>query len=134
MITLLLQRKWAVKDATIGELFVDEVFECFTLEDIIRPVGEKVFGETAIPSGSYKVVIDWSDHFQRNMPHILDVPGFDGVRIHSGNTPADTEGCILVGQTRDLDNADIGFSRLAYEHLFRKLQDEKDIVLQIKEI
>lgn len=134
MITLLLQRKWSVKDGTIGELFVDGVFECFSLEDIIRPVGEKVYGSTAIPSGSYKVVVDWSDHFKRNMPHILDVPGFEGVRIHSGNTPADTEGCILVGQTRYLDNASIGGSRLAYEHLFRKLQDEKEIMLTIKEI
>ena len=134
MINGLLQRKWAVKDATLGELFLDGVFECYTCEDIVRPLGQKVPGQTAIPTGTYRVVTDWSPRFQKNMLHVLDVPGFDGIRIHPGNTALDTDGCILVGQTVDVVNASIGASRIAYEQLFRKLYDEKEIVLVIKEI
>ncbi len=134
MVKLLLQRKWCVKDATIGELFIDTTFECYTLEDVVRSAGQKVQDATAIPTGTYHVVLDWSKRFQKNMFHILDVPGFEGIRIHSGNTAEDTDGCLLVGQTIDLDNGSIGASRIAYEQLFRKLCDEKDIVLTIREI
>lgn len=134
MINLLLQRKWSVKDATLGELFIDGIFECYTCEDIVRPVGQKVPGQTAIPTGSYRVVVDWSPRFQKNMLHILDVPGFEGVRIHPGNTPLDTDGCVLVGQTVDTVNGSIGSSRIAYEQLFRKLYDDKAIILEVREI
>ncbi len=134
MIKLLIQRKWSVKDATLGELFLDDVFEAFTCEDIVRPIDQKVAGETAIPTGTYRVVIDWSPRFKKNMLHILDVPGFLGVRIHPGNTAMDTDGCILVGRTVDLKAGAIGESRIAYEQLFRKLQDEQNIVLDVKEI
>ena len=134
MLKLLLQRKWSIKDATIGELFVNGEFECYTLEDVVRPLGEKVDGKTAIPTGSYKVVVNWSPRFQKNMPHILDVPGFLGVRIHAGNAAKDTEGCILVGKTNDLSAGAIGSSRIAYEQLFRKLYDEKEILIEVKEI
>ncbi len=138
MVKLLLQRKWAVKDATIGELFIDgvnePVFECYTLEDVVRMAGVKVQDKTAIPTGTYRVVVDWSPRFLKNMFHILDVPGFEGIRIHSGNTAEDTDGCILVGQTVDLVEGSIGASRIAYEQLFRKLSDEKDMVLQVREI
>ncbi len=134
MIQLLVQRKWSVKDATLGELFLDGEFFCYTLEDVVRPLSQKVDGETAIPTGTYRVVVDWSPRFQKNMLHILDVPGFLGVRIHPGNAAKDTDGCLLVGQTVDLSTGTIGNSRIAYERLFRKLYDEKDIVLQIREI
>lgn len=134
MVKMLLQRKWCVNDATIGELFLDGQYECYTLEDVVRPAGVKVQNATAIPTGLYRVVVDWSPRFQKNMLHILDVPGFEGIRIHAGNTAADTDGCLLVGQTVDLTAGSIGASRIAYEQLFRKLCDEKDIVLEIKEI
>ncbi len=134
MVKLLLQRKWCVKDATIGELFLDDVFQCYTLEDVVRSVDQKVQNATAIPTGSYHVVVDWSPRFQKNMLHILDVPGFEGIRIHAGNTAGDTDGCILVGQTIDLTDGAIGASRIAYEQLFRKLCDEKNMVIQVKEI
>ena len=83
---------------TIGDLFIDGLFNCYTLEDVVRPEGEpKVFGETAIPYGVYNVRITFSPHFQRDLPLLDAVPGFEGVRIHPGNTAADTEGCLLLG-------------------------------------
>lgn len=104
---------------TIGRLFVDGEYQCYTLEDKVRDT--KIFGETAIPAGKYKVVIDYSPRFKRELPHILDVPGFEGVRIHPGNTSEDTEGCILVGKLWGGTNF-IGQSRKAFEELFAKMK------------
>jgi hypothetical protein len=107
---------------TISRMYLDDVYECYVLEDKVRWPGLKIAGKTAIPPGSYKVVIDDSTRFQRPMPHILDVPGFSGVRIHSGNTSEDTEGCLLVGQTWAGNNF-IGNSRVAFSSFFPKLQE-----------
>jgi hypothetical protein len=105
---------------TISELSVNDVYECFVLEDKVRAPGIKIAGATAIPAGTYKVVIDASVRFGRDMPHILDVPGFAGIRIHSGNTDADTEGCLLLGTT--WGGADfIGNSKVAFDHFFPQL-------------
>ena len=113
--------------STIGELLIDGVFECYTLEDVERPV--KIKAETAIPKGTYRVIINMSNRFKRLMPLLLNVPNFEGVRMHAGNTNHDTEGCILVGRTRSKDF--IGQSRKAYEKLFKKMQAAKDITLTI---
>lgn len=109
--------------ATVGELFVDGQFMCYTLEDTDRKLeagGTKIKCDTAIPRGTYDVIITHSNRFGKMMPLLLDVPQFDGVRIHSGNTAADTEGCILVGAFKR-GNDFIGSSRAAYQSLFEKL-------------
>src|SRR5689334_5448235 len=120
---LTLVRKFNGADCTIGELFVDGRFECFTLEDVVRPgdiARVKVAGRTAIPAGTYEVRLTMSERFKRVLPLLLNVPSFEGIRIHAGNTAADTEGCILVGRERE-SNA-IRASRAALEPLLVKLQ------------
>lgn len=121
---LSLVRTTLTERSTIGELYVEGQFETFTLEDRVRPDGVKVYGETAIPTGTYVVTLDFSNRFQRIMPHVLDVPGFEGIRIHSGNTDTDTLGCILVGDHQGPDF--IGESRVAFTRLFAKLQAAVD--------
>ena len=115
---LKLVRQVFTPNSTIGRLFVDGVLECHTLEDMVRP--EKIFGETAVPAGSYQVVISMSQRFKTRLPLLVDVPGYTGVRIHPGNTKADTLGCILVGQSRGTDS--IGASRAAFGVLMPKLE------------
>jgi hypothetical protein len=119
---LLLKRLHKTDKSTIGELSIDGVFQCYTLEDIERPV--KIAGKTAIATGTYEVIINMSNRFQKLMPLLLKVPNFEGIRIHTGNKAEDTEGCILVGKTRSLDF--VGNSRLVYKALFRKMQAAKD--------
>lgn len=96
---LTLHRERSQPWGTPGRLSIDGEPECMTLEDVVRD-GPKIMHETAIPSGRYRLIIDFSTRFGRMMPHILNVPGFSGIRIHSGNTSADTSGCILVGLAR----------------------------------
>jgi hypothetical protein len=116
---LKITRKEFTEESTIGDFLIDGEFFCYVLEDIVREVGVKVPSKTAIPEGKYKVIIDQSTRFRRAMPHVLDVPGFDGIRIHAGNTSKDTEGCPLLGFTKSRDC--VGQSRLAFNQLFDKL-------------
>jgi len=113
---------------TIGTMAIDGEFYCYTLEDKVRTV--KIAGETAIPEGTYDVIIDFSNRFQKNMPHILKVPGFEGIRIHSGNTDKDTDGCILVGMDWQKGNF-ISRSKEAYNGFFTKLQAAKKAQITI---
>lgn len=106
-------------DVTIGSMSVDGDWEAWTLEDVVRPV--KVPGDTAIPAGVYDIIVSYSPHFQEDLPLLLNVPNFEGVRIHSGNTTADTEGCLLVGHDRYAKS--IGHSRFAFSTLFTKIKD-----------
>jgi Family of unknown function (DUF5675) len=115
---LRLLRKTFTDASTIGELSVDGKPECFTLEDKVRAV--KIFGKTAIPAGIYEVTITFSEKFKKPLPLLLNVPNYAGIRIHPGNKPEDTEGCILVGTTRSKDF--IGNSKVAFAALFTKLQ------------
>src|SRR5262245_23149260 len=115
---LQLKRTDLTDNSTIGELSINGRFECYTLEDKVRPV--KIKGLTAIPAGSYEVIISFSARFKRPLPLLLNVPNFDGIRIHAGNSAKDTEGCILVGQRKSKDF--IGTSRVALDALFKKLK------------
>jgi len=129
---LQLIRKQFTQRSTIGELSVDGQFECYTLEDMVRPV--KIKGMTAIPAGAYEVVVTFSARFQRLLPLLLNVPGYDGVRIHTGNTDQDTEGCILVGRGKKKDA--IMSSRIAFDALFPKIQaaaQQEKIFIEITE-
>jgi len=122
-----IKRLYKTETSTIGELLIDGIFECFTLEDTERDI--KIKGETAIPKGSYKVIINQSNRFKKLLPLLLNVPNFEGVRIHPGNSNHDTEGCILVGQSRNKNY--IGQSRKAFDKLFKKMQAAKEITLNI---
>lgn len=118
---LVVQRSPSSAHSTIGELSVDGRFECYTLEDVIRPPGVKVPGQTCIPPGTYAVQLTMSQRFNRVLPLLIDVPMFSGIRIHPGNTDANTEGCILVGWVKGVDQ--ILQSRDAFAALFSKLLD-----------
>ena len=119
--------------ATMGILLIDGVFTCWTLEDVVRPV--KIPGETAIPAGRYDVRLSLSQRFQKVLPEVLAVPGFTGIRVHAGNTQADTHGCVLVGRVRVYDRVEE--SKLALmnvmEHLRRATTAGDPITLTIEE-
>lgn len=87
---------------TIGSMYIDGTYFCDTLEDRVRdlPREAKVPGQTAIPAGTYTVTVNRSPKFGRDLPRLLNVPHFDGILIHRGNTAADTSGCILVGENK----------------------------------
>lgn len=116
---MILTRDVKAPTFTIGKLEVGK-YLYHTCEDAIRDV--KIPGKTAIPAGEYKVVITFSNRFQKHLPLLLDVPNFQGVRIHSGNTEHDTEGCILVGTGRM--KAGIVNSRFAMTSLMKQLEAE----------
>lgn len=116
---IILARRPSANGWTQGQLSCDGVHSCYTCEDVIRPDGEKVPGQTAIPAGRYQVIITDSPRFKRRLPILLDVPGFTGIRIHSGNTDRDTEGCILPG--RGFTPAGVTQSVLAFDVLFARI-------------
>ena len=119
---LKLNRIFLGSSATIGELLVNDKHLCDTLEDRVRPEGEKVYGKTAIPEGTYEVKLTHSPRFKKILPEILNVPNFSGIRIHTGNSSKDTEGCILVG-TWDGEKEDwVGSSKIAFDELMTLLE------------
>lgn len=108
-------RKELTDVSTCGEFYLpDGSFFCYTLEDPCRP--HKISDQTAIPSGNYEVICSWSNRFQRIMPRLMKVPFYDGILIHSGNTPSHTSGCILIGKKKT-ENA-IYESHAAFDALF----------------
>lgn len=117
---IVVQRETYTNDSTIGTLTYGSS-KCYTLEDKVRDtnkdgdlndIGEaKVYGETAIPSGRYQVAFTFSNRFKKYLPLLLNVPGFEGIRIHPGNKKADTHGCILLGNTKGVNM--IGESKIA---------------------
>ena len=122
---------------TIGKLWIDDQDSgIYTLEDVVRerpgvPVDRwKVQDQTAIPRGLYSVLVDYSPHFKRPMPHITGVPGFSEIRIHFGNTDLQTCGCVLVGRTWSGGDF-IGESRLAFADVFAKISAAKSTTILI---
>lgn len=114
---------------TIGKLYVDGEYFCDTIEDRCRDLNDsmsveeikkiKVYGETAIPTGRYRVTLSYSVKFKKMLPEILNVKGFAGIRIHSGNTAKDSLGCILVGKNTVVGQ--VTSSRATFDRLMLKL-------------
>ena len=143
---LLVNRKFKGSEYTIGDLYIDGEWFCNTLEDTVRELPkecpntvnhlncrcrEKVPGKTAIPAGDYKVILSVSNRFKKLMPEVLNVPHFLGIRIHSGNTAKDSEGCILVGENKV--KGKVINSRVTFNKLMTKLKEDSDnIELEIK--
>lgn len=138
-----IERRWRKAAYTIGRLYVDGDYLCEALEDTDRGLTSdmseeeikriKVKGSTAIPTGIYKVEITYSPRFKNQMPLVLNVKGFDGIRIHPGNTAKDTEGCILPG--RNTVKGMVTNSRYWYNILYSKIRNAvnagKEVVLVI---
>lgn len=124
---------------TIGKMYIDGKYFCDTLEDKDRGLSQsmteeeirkrKVYGLTAIPTGAYKVIVNYSERFGKLMPLLLDVKGYAGVRIHSGNTPSDTLGCILVG--RNTAKGMVTESRKTFLRLMETLKRNNEVVLRV---
>jgi hypothetical protein len=123
---LKLNRIFLGSSATIGELYVDGEHIADTLEDRVRPEGEKVYGKTAIPEGTYEVKLTYSPRFKKILPEILNVPNFSGIRIHSLNKAEESEGCIGVGEWNGKDTNWISNSRIAFNELMSLLQKAAD--------
>ena len=127
---LTLNRKKYTTKSTIGDLLVNGKKLCDVLEDVVRDKNkdgdlddageEKVFGKTAIPSGKYEIIISFSNRFQKQMPLLLNVKGFEGIRMHSGNQAEDTEGCLILGSANAVDW--VSNSKIAYDALMKELK------------
>ena len=142
---LTLERRWKKDTYTIGRLYVDGAFFCNTLEDKDRGLKQtdsllsiqarKIYGETAIPTGTYDVNMDFAspkysaskwymDVCGGKPPRLMDVPGFYGILIHTGNTALDTLGCILVG--RNTKVGQVTSSRDTFKALYKKMKSARD--------
>lgn len=106
---LLLERKYLKEEYTVGNLYINGVFFCNILEDKVRDLNKngtfdcgefKIKGHTAIPYGTYEIKVTYSPKFKRELPLLLNVPFFEGIRMHKGNLPSDTEGCLIPGENK----------------------------------
>jgi hypothetical protein len=129
---------------TIGKLYIDGVYFCDTIEDVVRelpltcpntPRGiacgckEKVYAQTAIPAGAYKVTMEYSPRFRRKLPYLHNVHHFIGILIHSGNDQGHSAGCIIVG--RNKVKGKVLESKATLDALLAKIRNEKSITIQI---
>ena len=156
ILTLVRNIKESTKDYTIGELYVQEEDKltqtykvCDTIEDAFRllpktcpntPKGksceckEKVYGKTCIPNGTYTVVLSYSNRFKRVLPELLDVPHFLGIRMHAGNSSADSSGCILLGTKSKGDwvtDSMVAFNKV-YTLLQKAVANKEEITITIR--
>lgn len=143
---LIVDRYNSESDYTDGLLFIDGKFECYTIEDEFREV--KVSGETRIPDGTYKIElrtvggfhnkysIKYGSSFHKGMLWVKDVPNFEYILIHTGNTDEHTAGCLIVGSTADNNKGFIGASVSAYKSLYPKvlnaLQNNEEVSITYK--
>ena len=136
---LKLLRYPSTSNYTDGKLYIDGAYFCDTLEDQDRGLKQsmsefeiqkiKVYGQTCIPSGTYKVMLNMSPRFKKVLPRLINVKGFEGILIHSGNTIFDSSGCILLG-IKSSDGV-LKDSRKAVNALIEKIKDQKDITITI---
>lgn len=96
---------------TIGKLYIDDAYFCDTLEDTVRDTNksgkfdngeQKIKGKTAIPYGTYEIKWTYSPRFKKYTPQLMNVPSFEGIRVHAGNTSTDTEGCLILGENKQV--------------------------------
>lgn len=114
-----LKRTECTEEYTFGEIWFRDKIVCFSLEDPIRD--SKIKHKTAIPYGTYKVILSYSQRFKRLMPRLLNVPNYTGILIHKGNTTEDTSGCILVGKLKY--NTTLVYSAIAFDKLFSLIRE-----------
>ena len=126
---LKLIRRQYYDDCVIGEMYIDNILECFTLEDVPRTF--KIPGKTAIPAGTYEIELTYSPRFKCILPLLKDVKGFEGIRIHAGNRAEDTEGCILVGAIKG--DGVIYSSKIALNKLLEKMRNMPHIGIKIED-
>lgn len=136
---LQLRRLYRKPEYSIGKLYIDGVYFCDTIEDTDRGLysymnlGEiskiKLMHETAIPYGKYKMRLSMSSRFRKVLPEIMNVPGFTGVRIHTGNTQNDSSGCLIVG--KNTVKGKVTSSRVWMEKLMEKLKNQTNIEIEI---
>lgn len=131
MIAIRVKRKFLGETYTIGEMSINGIKFCDTLEDRVRnlPTEAKVYGKTAIPKGTYNVKMRYSPRFKRRLPEIENVPYFTGVLIHRGNTEDDTSGCILLG-----DNTSTGRVTNSTKYEIALCQTLEDATMQNRQI
>lgn len=130
--TLELIRKYKKENYTIGKLYINGKYFCDTLEDTDRGLDQnmsldkiknlKVKAHTAIPTGVYEIKMTYSPKYKRIMPLINNVPGYEGIRIHAGNTHEHTEGCVLVGFNKAVGK--VLNSKETFEQLYKYLEEE----------
>ena len=124
-LTFLCKRLWFTDKSTISEVFIGDTLQCSCLEDVVREV--KLPGKTAIPYGNYEVIVNWSNRFKQPMPLLLNVPNYEGVRIHWGYSASETEWCPLVG-TYDPKTSDfVSNSRSAFNLIFPKIKESLEV-------
>lgn len=133
MIQLRLKRIAYRDTYTVGKLYIDGMYFCDTIEDKVRELNsikDKVYAETAIPKGTYKVILNVSPKFKRLLPRLLDVPYFDGILLHRGNKAKDSAGCILVGENKEVGKV---LNSTKYEiKLVEILKKDSDIEIVIE--
>ena len=125
-------RKYFSDKSTISVLYINDQFFSHVLEDVDRALDSKMgikriswlkqYGKTAIPYGRYEIVLTYSNRFKKYLPLLVNVPGYEGIRIHVGNYHTDTDGCLLPGEYKNVPDF-VGNSKITFDKLFKILQD-----------